>query len=204
METLNLSTWQWETRAAYPFHNYISDHANLIHANRYIVFGGWAIYCLNNCDDYDPVKTIAAYDYFTDSWEKIGELTNRRYAHGVIATQNNFLVVGGHNGEMTERCLLNDNTMTCTVQEPVVRSVEYNLYFFLFYSKHSTKLYRLSDFVQCRGRLLYVINVQKLETLLKSEIHLDNKNPITFISNLLYMYNILKNFAMALNANGVL
>ena len=130
LETLNLSTWRWEIRATYPYSSSISYHANLIHNNRFVVFGGW---------DGSNVPTIAAYDYSTNSWEKLGDLINARHYHDVIATQGAFLVVG--NGSKSEKCTLNGNTMTCIEQDPVIRSVEYYFYFQSFYLFYSTDIY---------------------------------------------------------------
>ena len=119
LETLNLSTSKWETRATYPFSSEISYHANLIHKNRFLVFSG-----------VDAGPTNAAYDYATNTWAKLGDLVNARYCHDVIATQGAFLVVGYTNtgSAKSEMCTLNGNTMQCVEQDPVIRSVEHDFY----------------------------------------------------------------------------
>ena len=148
LETLNLSTWRWEIRATYPYSSTIGYHANLIHNNRFVVFGG---------DDGSLVRTIAAYDYSSNSWQKLGNLINRRSHHDVIATQGAFLVVGdGYAFRKSEKCTLNGNTMTCIEQDPVIRSVEYYFSFQLFYHCYSTDVYYFPDAFQCRLELLHM------------------------------------------------
>ena len=152
LETLNLSTWRWEIRATYPYSSSIWYHANLIHNNRFVVFGGSG-----------GGQTIAAYDYSTNSWQKLGDLVNGRSEHAVIATQGAFLVVGNdiNGGTKTEKCTLNGNTMTCIEQDPVIRSVEYYFYFQSFYLFYSTNNYCLHDAFQCCLELLHM-KTQKL------------------------------------------
>ena len=66
-------------------------------------------------------STIAAFSTVTKEWKKLGELKQARYYHGVIIQNGDFVVVGGNDGQLgTERCILSEDTITCTVIDPVL------------------------------------------------------------------------------------
>ena len=55
-----------------------------------------------------------------------------RRAHGVIHVQNYFLVVGGGLGELpTEKCRVDDASLSCTVNEPHLTDYAYHPELFL-------------------------------------------------------------------------
>ena len=89
VELLDLATWTWETRMAYPFASTIWD-APIIHTKQtFFLFGG---------DDQSTrgwSSRIAAYDPSTDEWTSEGNLLTPRHNAGIIAVADSFLIVGG-------------------------------------------------------------------------------------------------------------
>ena len=61
---------------------------------------------------------IASFDTISKQWERLGELKQARWAHGVIVHQGEFIVVGGGGEKWTERCTLNDNSIQCNIVNP--------------------------------------------------------------------------------------
>ena len=58
-------------------------------------------------------------------WTKAGELNQARWGHNAIFDGQNIIVVGGNNPggnypKDTERCRLQNDTITCTTQEPTL------------------------------------------------------------------------------------
>ena len=90
-------------------------------AQNFYIFGG---------DRGSSVKTsentIAAFSTVTKQWKKLGELNEARYAHGVFIQEGDFIVVGGDNGTRgTERCILNEDEIRCTVIDPELYDYSY-------------------------------------------------------------------------------
>ena len=64
-------------------------------------------------------NTIAAFSTTTKEWKKLGEMNRSRYAHGVFIQEGDFIVVGGYGGTYgTERCILNEEEISCTLIDP--------------------------------------------------------------------------------------
>ena len=84
----------------------------------YFIFGGWI-------GENQRTDVIARFNPDLNQWSMVGRLMTARYGHGAIEfTDNQFLVVGGSVEQKTERCsLMNENEMTCLMQEPTL--IEY-------------------------------------------------------------------------------
>ena len=104
-ELLDLRNWSWESRSDYPFRSSIYAHANIVLDGNFIVFGG------------ANIQTIAKFDVTQNSWSKLGDLRQGRYAPNVILSDGFFLVFGDG---PTEKCELSDNTMSCIKQSTTV------------------------------------------------------------------------------------
>lgn len=66
---------------------------------------------------------IAKLNTELNQWSIAGRLNTARFGHGVIVTEDQFLVVGGASERRTERCYLIDSNdeMTCHSQEPTLQ-----------------------------------------------------------------------------------
>merc|ERR1712227_391631 len=83
----------------------------IVHNNgRFFLFGGR--YAGYNED------VIAMLDVATRSWSRVGSLNEGRYGHAVVVRQNDYIILGGYQTKGTERCVLENNEMTCEVVEP--------------------------------------------------------------------------------------
>ena len=90
-------------------------------AETFYIFGGDA-----GPRDSTPSTTIAAFSTVTKEWKKVGNLNQARFAHGVFIQQGNFIVVGGYFGTLgTERCILNEDEIRCTVIDPELSTYYY-------------------------------------------------------------------------------
>ena len=66
-------------------------------------------------------ETIGRMDE-NGQWTKAGELNQARYGHNVIFDGQYIIVVGGSSSKDTERCQLQNDTITCTTQDPKLAS----------------------------------------------------------------------------------
>ena len=73
-------------------------------------------------DDTTPTKTVATFSTITRTWEQSGELNQARYNHRVSILRGEFIVVGGNQEQMTERCTRNDVKIQCTDVEPSLKN----------------------------------------------------------------------------------
>ena len=65
------------------------------------------------------LSTIAKYNPSSDTWLKVGELSQPRIFHSVILSQDYFMIIGNNGGnKMSEKCQLVGNLMTCEEQQP--------------------------------------------------------------------------------------
>ena len=88
-------------------------------AKSFYIFGG-------DYGDFQQTDTIAAFSTITKEWRKVGELNQARLAHGVFIQQGYFIVIGGMDGLLgTERCILNEDAISCTVVEPILHNYFY-------------------------------------------------------------------------------
>merc|ERR1712106_511326 len=111
VELLDLSTWQWDTRAAYPFEAWIYD-APIIHVNgRFMLFGGAGS---------SRLSRIAAYTPSTNEWTTEGSMKTARNRHGVINVGNEYVVIGGwmKGQQSSEKCRYAGDQLECTYQNP--------------------------------------------------------------------------------------
>merc|ERR1712106_93827 len=112
VELLDLSTWQWDTRAAYPFETRIY-RAPIIHVNgRFMLFGGW--------NGSTHLSRIAAYTPSTNEWTTEGSMKTARIRHGVINISNEYVVIGGYmyGQHSSEKCRYVNDQLECTYQNP--------------------------------------------------------------------------------------
>ena len=123
-ELLDVKTWQWETRAPYPYETRIY-WARTLHYNReFYVFGG-----------QPSLSRIASYSPATDIWTSRGNLLTPRYRAGVIWADGAFLVVGGYMSssakKSSEKCRFNGPEILCEYQNPVEPTGKF---IYVFYS----------------------------------------------------------------------
>ena len=84
----------------------------------FYIFGG---------DNGSISATIACFSTISKQWSKVGELNDARYAHGVFADADHFVVVGGYGSFSTERCYFtNKSQLQCETVNPVV---DYYIYY---------------------------------------------------------------------------
>lgn len=55
-----------------------------------------------NKSTFKSRSKIARFDPIKDSWTDLGDLSVRRFGHGVIQIDNEFIVVGGSQGEIAK------------------------------------------------------------------------------------------------------
>ena len=70
-------------------------------------------------------NVIASFETSTRQWKKLGYLNEARFGHGVAIQQGEFIVVGGYSKFVTERCILNDDSIHCTTTKPQLQYYEY-------------------------------------------------------------------------------
>ena len=66
-------------------------------------------------------------------WSVVGEMTAPRRAHNVVFNDNGFLIIGGRNtldkendhSRPTEKCTIQNDTISCTTQAPTLTYYEY-------------------------------------------------------------------------------
>jgi len=75
---------------------------------------------------------IARLDGKSFEWTIVGDLNVGRHAHNAIYLNGYFIVVGGYGeryqwykGITTEKCVYNNNQMTCTSQSPSLINYAY-------------------------------------------------------------------------------
>ena len=81
----------------------------------FYVFGGYGYGSAYRGD------TIAGFYTNTKQWKKLGYLNKSREGHGIILHQGQFIVVGGHGLQETERCILKGDSIQsfqCTTVGP--------------------------------------------------------------------------------------
>ena len=84
------------------------ENYSVVHKNRrFFLFGG------TTTED-----VIAMLDVATRSWSRVGSLNVGRWGHAVVDRENDFIIVGGGGTISTERCVLENDEMTCEVVEP--------------------------------------------------------------------------------------
>ena len=110
----------WSTQAKYPFgKKYISDYSIVAIKDLVYIFGGQTAW-----DSSGITKNIASFSTKTKDWKKCGQLKKDRYGHGVFVHEGDFIIIGGRNGNRpndplsTERCILKEDTIHCTVVKP--------------------------------------------------------------------------------------
>ena len=79
--------------------------------NAFYIIGGWI------CDGYSNV--IARLDN-DNQWSKAGVLKQARNAHGAIYDGNQIMVIGGGGNFQTEKCEIQNETVSCISQEPTL------------------------------------------------------------------------------------
>ena len=93
-----------------------------------MIFGGftnesWVGFNISN--------VIASFDTTTKQWNKLGELNQARYGHGVILHQGQFIVAGGWgfilfvNERGTERCTLKGDSIQCKTVDPELEDYKF-------------------------------------------------------------------------------
>ena len=63
-------------------------------------------------------KTIGRLDATTMVWSKSGELVNGRHKHNAIYDGSSLIVVGGEGSYKTEKCVISNDQVSCTAQNP--------------------------------------------------------------------------------------
>ena len=81
--------------------------------NAFYIIGGY------NCGGYSNV--IARLENY-NQWSKAGILNQARHAHGAIYDGNNIMVIGGGDEFKTERCKIQNETVSCVSQEPTLKN----------------------------------------------------------------------------------
>ena len=71
------------------------------------------------------VSIIARLDGESFEWTKVGHLNQGRSGHNAIHLNGHFIIVGGSFTRKTEKCLYNNNEMTCSSQSPSLESYQY-------------------------------------------------------------------------------
>ena len=83
----------------------------VFHQGGYILFGGY----IGETSGY-RTSTVARFDELTRTWSKVGSLLTSRSGHGVIYTDQSFLVIGGLGADYkcrTEKCHINNASLSC-------------------------------------------------------------------------------------------
>ena len=103
-----------------------------------IFVDGW-FYVFGGLMDSESTNIIGRLDAVTHIWASSpGSLNAARRGSSAIYDGSNFIVVGDRETQMTEKCTLTDNKMTCTGQTPELTDY-YELALFLVpldYCKH--------------------------------------------------------------------
>ena len=126
MELLDLKTWTWTKKSAYPFEAKVNN-APAIHVgnDEFVLFGGQT--CGSpNCF----VNTIASYSTKTDKWTMLGRLKTPRSQAGFSVIPGGFLILGGtpdKKQKPSEKCLFNGDQLECTHQNPTGPSGKSNI-----------------------------------------------------------------------------
>ena len=96
-----------------------------------VVYADGYFYVIGGRDANTDDKTIGRLDATTMVWSKSGELVNGRWGHNAIYNGSNLIVVGGNSiSYKTENCVISNNQVSCTAQNPSLTN--YSLYPELF------------------------------------------------------------------------
>ena len=99
----------------------ITGSAMVFYDNAYYMFGGDV--------DYEYSSTIARFDELTRNWSKVGDLEVALCCSSVIYNGEFFMVIGGDAEFSTERCSIQNSTISCTTQEPYLNTYAWSALF---------------------------------------------------------------------------
>jgi len=122
-ENFNLKSNTWTNLGSYPYATYTVYHASIIYVDAFYVIGGW------DRHGQGELKAIGRLD-INNNWSLAGNLNTARDGHGAIYLDGSILVVGGSGHRQSEKCYLNQGTVSCTSQKPSL--AEYHGYPELF------------------------------------------------------------------------
>ena len=116
---------KWQNKKDYPYSEYIYDYSILAFKKKFIIFGGnYIIRGSTTVTSKSVSDIIAIFDPVLNVWTELAKLKRARLGHGVIQTDNEFIVVGGE-GEIwtskkmpTESCKFNGQSLICTDRVP--------------------------------------------------------------------------------------
>ena len=84
-----------------------------------MIYVDGAFYVFGGAPSSSVDTIIGKLDAETRVWSKAGDLNASRWGHNVIYDGRHFLVIGGKDTHMTEKCTLtNDGIMMCVDQNP--------------------------------------------------------------------------------------
>ena len=117
-ETMNVDTWKWQVRKAYPYDKQIYRARTLYYGDKFIVFGGMT--------SKRESSLITAFIPASNSWQTLGNLKSKRADISVIEINDKFLVIGGNS--QGEICRINHGEIVCSYQETTIPSEGKSLY----------------------------------------------------------------------------
>ena len=105
--------------------SYICRQAVVYHDQYFYVFGGVA----GGVGDMSKIGRLDT----NLLWSVAGEMMALRRAHNVVFNDNGFLIIGGRNyldkendhSRPTEKCIIQNDTISCTTQAPTLTYYEY-------------------------------------------------------------------------------
>ena len=94
------------------------QYAPIIYVDEFYVLGGW------DNGGQGALEAIGRLDS-NNNWSLAGNLNSARNGHGAIYLDSSILVVGGNGNLQSEKCDLDQGTVSCTSQEPSLNYYSY-------------------------------------------------------------------------------
>ena len=96
---------KWSDIQEPPVAGGLSEYAVIFDSGKFYYFGGF--------DGRSHLSLIFCLNAGSWTWTNVGSLNSGRIAHGVIAVESMFMIIGGVGTQPNEACRLNNDKFTC-------------------------------------------------------------------------------------------